>query len=355
MPQSRPTLCIVNYNGAQFLPTTLAAACAMGEEFAEILLIDNASTDASVAIVEREFPQVRVHRMPDNRGPGAMRNAGLDLAVGDRILFIDNDVTLSSGCASALVKAMAERPTTAVAAPRVLYAHQPDIIQYDGAGSHFLGIMTLENPDRPAAAADREVRTTLSVITCAFMVDRRRLPERNGPFDVSFFIYQEDHDFGVRMRALGADIISVPQAICYHGEGTAGLSIRAVGSYSSRRVFCNIRNRWLFILKTYSLRTLLVLMPMMLVYETAQLGMVLRKGWLKEWRQAIGWIAANWTEVMRKRRAVQRRRVRRDRDLIAGGTIPFRAELTTSAAERSLRAALDNAAAVYWRGASRLI
>jgi GT2 family glycosyltransferase len=354
VPTAKPTLCIVNYNGERFLPTTLAAATAAAAGFSEILLIDNASTDGSVALAERDFPHVRIHRMPDNRGPGAMRNAGLALAASDLVLFIDNDVAVTPDCGPLMAQALLERPTVAIAAARVLYADRPDTIQYDGASSHFLGMMTLENPDRPLAAADRAVRTTLSVVTCAFMVDRRRLPE-SAPFDESFFIYQEDHDFGVRMRALGVDIISVPSALCLHGEGSAGISIRETGSYSSRRVFSNIRNRWLFILKTYQPRSLLVLLPMLLVYELAQLAIVLRKGWLREWRDAVAWVARNWRDVMGKRRSVQCRRVRPDRELLAGGALPLRAELTSSGVERGLRAALDGLAALYWRGASRLI
>lgn len=354
MPPGKPTLCIVNYNGVSFLPTTLAAAVAAADAFAEILLIDNASTDDSVALAERDFPQVRIHRMPDNRGPGAMRNAGLEVARSDVILFIDNDVSVTPDCGPLLAQALHERPTAAIAAARVLYAHRPDTIQYDGASSHFLGLMTLENPDRPLAAADQGVRTTLSVVTCAFMVDRRRLPEP-APFDEAFFIYQDDHDFGVRMRALGADIISVPRAVVLHGDGSDGISIRKTGTYSAQRVFWNIRNRWLFILKTYQTRSLLVLLPVLLLYELAQLAIVVRKGWLGEWRKAVAWVVGNWGEVMGKRRSVQQRRVRPDRELLAGGALPLRAELTTSAVQRGLRALLDGMAALYWRAASRLI
>jgi len=351
---AKPTLCIVNYNGARFMVGTVGAAVALAEQFAEILLVDNASTDDSVAIVQRNFPSVRILRMNDNRGPGAARNAGLRVALSSRILFIDNDVTLSPDCTGTLVAALAARPTAAVAAPRILYANNPSVIQYDGAGSHFLGVMTLENPDVPAAGTDLGVRSTQSVITCAFMVDRDRLPDKE-PFDESFFIYLEDHDFGVRMRALGAEILAVPKAVGFHGDGTAGLSIRAEGRYSSMRVFCLIRNRWQFILKNYSGRSLLVLSPLFLVYELAQMIIVVRKGWWREWVHAVQWIFSNWSLIMDKRRAVQSRRTRPDRDLLSGGDIPFRNELTNGPAERFLRHAFSAFAAAYWRGAAHLI
>jgi hypothetical protein len=86
------------------------------------------------------------------------------------------------------------------------------------------------------------------------------------------------------MRAMGAEILSVPKALCYHGDGTAGLSIRQVGSYSSMRVLCLIRNRWQLILKNYSLRALIVLSPLFLrlrdraARDRAAQGLVARMG-----------------------------------------------------------------------------
>lgn len=349
-----PSLCIVNYNGAKHLPRTLGAAVALADQFQEILLVDNASTDESMAIARAEFPSVRLVEMPDNAGPGKARNAGLRAAASDRVLFIDNDVTLASDCAQLLRDSLEADPAAAIAAPRVVYADRPEIIQYDGADGHFLGLMILENADVPAVSADDSVRRTGSVITCAFMVARNRLPDP-APFDESFFIYLEDHDFGLRMRALGAEIVSQPKAICFHGEGTAGLSIRAVGSYSSMRVFCLIRNRWQLILKTYQLRTILVLAPIFVVYELAQLVMVLKKGWWREWGRAVAWIVGNWRELMVKRRHVQEGRRRTDRELLRGGAIPFRPELASGLPERVLRQGLDRLASLYWLVAVRLI
>jgi GT2 family glycosyltransferase len=297
---------------------------------------------------------VRVVVLPDNAGPGKARNAGLAAALSDLVFFIDNDVVIDKDCTRLLEEALDADPAAAIAAPRVVYADRPQIIQYDGADSHFLGLMILENGDVPMAEADDKVRRTGSVITCAFMVSRRRLPDP-APFDESFFIYLEDHDFGLRMRALGAEIISVPKAICLHGEGTAGLSIRALGTYLSMRVFCLIRNRWQLILKTYQLRTILVLAPLFMVYELAQLVIVVKKGWLREWSRSVSWIFGHWAALMAKRRLVQENRTRGDRELLRGGAIPLRADLAEGSVERVLRRMLEGVAALYWRGAVRLL
>ena len=133
------------------------------------------------------------------------------------------------------------------------------------------------------------------------------------------------------------------------------MSIRRLGSYSSRRVFYLIRNRWLFLLKTYSLRTLLVLLPMLIVYEVAQFLTILKKGWIKEWARSVAWVFRHLPPLLAERRRIKSLRQVADRELITGGALPFRSELTTSRVERFARALLDHVANGYWQLASRLI
>ena len=350
----KPSLCIVNYNGAAFLESTLRAAMDQAGSLTELLLVDSGSTDGSLEIMECRFPSVRVIRLLENRGPAVARNVALREAGSELVLLVDSDVSLAPDCADRLVAALRAHPNAAVAMPRVLYAGDPDRIQYDGADHHFLGLMSLHNRDMPLSESATDIRSIGSVVTACVLVDKSRItaPE---PFDESFFIYFEDHDFAVRVRTNGYEILSVPSADCYHGEGTPGLSIRALGRYSSMRVFCLIRNRWQFILKNYSLRSLLLLAPLFVVYEGAQLAVVLKKGWLREWLRAVVWIAKSLPAILRKRRQIQTSRKRPDRGLFADGPIPFRDELVTGALERRSKHALEAIASLYWQTVGRLV
>lgn len=345
---------MINYNGESFLAESLPAAVAQAQLFEELILVDNGSTDGSVALVEARFPEVRVVRLPENGGPGAARNAGFRAAKTDLILFLDNDVSLAPGCPEALAKALAADPDAVVAMPAVIYAHRRDTVQYAGAGSHFLGLMTLLSQDQPVDGTDATPRRVGSVVTCCFLVDRARLDD-DEPFDEAFFYQMEDHDFGVRTRARGFEILAVPEARVFHGKGTEGMSIRQVGGYAPIRVYCLIRNRWIFLLKNYQLRTLLVLSPILLVYEASQLVVALKKGWLGEYGRALGWLVRHRGMVRAKRRRVQSRRRRPDRELLSGGPIPFRAELAASAVERAGQRLLDALAMTYWKGAVNLL
>jgi len=348
----RPSLCIVNFNGAAFLDATLPAALAERENVREILFVDNGSDDDSVEIASR-YEGIRTIALGENRGASVVRNAAIREAASDRVLLIDSDVRLAPGCARALADALAADDRAAIAMARVLYESAPGTVQYDGADWHFLGHQIIEHRDTPDSDADEPVRCVGSVITACCIVDRRKVGD--APFDEDFFIYFEDHDVGVRSRLHGFDVLSVPSARCYHREGTPGLSIRALGEYSSRRVFYLIRNRWQFIAKNYSARSLLVLAPLLFFYEAVQLGVVVRKGWLRDWWRAVSWMGRHARDVLRRRRAIQAGRRRRDGELMKDGPIPFRPELTAGPLERWGRRWLDRVVSSYWALAGRWV
>ena len=349
-----PSLCIINFNGRNIIPVALSAAAALTDRFAEILVVDNGSTDGSVEWIRAQYPDIAIIELAENLGAGGARNVGFKRARRDRIVFIDNDVALTVECIDRLTSAMDEHPRAALAAASIVYAHMRNTVQYDGAECHFLGLQTLLDENVPIADVGRSVRKVGSMSTCCFLADRSRLPT-DEVFDESFFYMFEDHDFGARVRALGGEVLSVPQAFCYHGLGTEGLSIRRLGTYSTKRVYYLIRNRWLFILKNFSSRTLLVMAPLFAFYELSQFALSIKKGWVKEWWLAFSWIFRNLPSIFRERRRIQQRRVVPDREILIGGRIPFRDELTTSRFERFSRGLLDFVVQSYWKLAGRLI
>lgn len=350
----KPTLCMINYNGERFLASSLRSAIAQSERFAEVVLIDDASKDGSLDIVRREFPSVRIVRLPENRGPAAARNMALRASETDLVVLVDNDVSLAEGCLERLIAALEAHPEAVIAAPTVLYSHDRGLIQYDGPRNHFLGLMSFHRQDVPFVAEDHALREICSLVSACFLVDRTRLPDPE-PFDEAFFICMEDHDVGVRLRALGCKILAVPDASCFNGEGTEGLSVRVQGSYSRRKVYLLIRNRWQFLLKNYSLRSLVLLAPMLLFYELAQLTVVIKKGWTAEWLRASWWIVRHAPAILEKRRRIQSGRKIPDRDLLSNGPIPFRQELTAGRIERVGREILNVTATWYWKRVAHLI
>jgi len=319
---------------------------------AEVMVVDSASTDGSARLVHRD-PSLRLIRLADNRGPGRARNVGFFEAESDLILFIDNDVAVSPDVAERLAVALADDREAVFAMPRILYADRPDTIQYDGAGSHFVGVMRLENADCPVDGGKETTRPIQSLITACFMADRARWGKRP-LFDERLFIYLEDHDLGLRARIAGHRILSVP-AQCYHGRGTPGLSLRSAGYHTDVRVENVIRNRWLILLKNYHSRTLLVLAPFLVVFECFQLAGAIKKGWLRHWLSGCRSILRSRTAILKERRAVQRSRETRDRDILSGGPVPFSDGLLRGGVEALAGRLIDSGARGYWARARRLV
>jgi GT2 family glycosyltransferase len=297
---------------------------------------------------------VAVLPLPVNGGPAVARNAGFRAARHDLILFADNDVAIGPDTPALLATALAARPDALVAMPRIVHADRPDVVQYDGADCHFLGLMVLRHAEMPVGEAPIETIDTGSVVTCAFLVDRGRW--RGGPpFDESFLFNYEDHDFGVRSRLLGHSLLSVPAAVCRHGGGTEGLSWRVGRDRSRLRVYCLMRNRWRIILQSYSMRTLVLLAPALLAFELTQLAGSIVKGWLGIWLTAAGWLATHPGETFAARRALQRARRTPDRDLLRAGPVPFAQGLVAGRAERLVGTALDRVTNLWWRVVRRLV
>ncbi len=353
-PACHLTLCVINYNGEHYLKESLESVFVQKQKFEEILLIDNASKDGSLEIVRNKFPTIRIIQLDKNLGPAVARNVGFKMASCVRILFMDNDVSLAPNCPDQLMQALNDNPFAVVAMPCVLYSHNKNTIQYDGADSHFLGLMMLHNVNRPLIISDG-MRKIGSVVTACFLMDRSRW-KGDVPFDDTFFFNYEDHDFGLRTRILGHEILSVPSALCYHREGTKGLSLREGGSYSKMRVFCLIRNRWQLILKNYEFKTLLLLSPVFFIYEIFQIVGVIKKRWFVEWGKAFFWIVLHPLEILRKRQIIQEARKTPDREVLRDGPIPFReGDLIKSSLERVGKNILNFLIKAYWKRIERFI
>ena len=261
---------------------------------------------------------------------------------------------LEAATARTLLDALLASPRGLLAAPRVLYAADPATVQYDSADCHFLGLMATRNADRASRDLDAQIARTTSLVTACFLVDRSRWRD-GAPFDEWFGFNLEDHDFGVRASILGHELLVAPAATVRHGAGTAGLSYRPGGSVPGERVFYLIRNRWSVMTKAFAPRSLVVLSPVLLIYELAQLVGAVSNGWLREWSAALrSW----WRELPRLRRdrcALQRARVAGDALVLRGGPLPLTRAVRNRPLARFAIGALQWLVNAYWRVARPFI
>jgi GT2 family glycosyltransferase len=350
------TAVVPTHNGGDRLLRTVEALRQQTLRLADIIVVDDASSDGTRARLAEQFPDVQLLRQEVNAGPSVARNTGLRQAATDLVLLVDHDIRLEADCVERLASAMEEWPALA-ACPRIRLHPEHDIVQADGGEPHFIGTLSLRNGFRRASELPpADTGVVGAVPSGCLLVQRKPLLEAGG-FDEAIFFYFEDLELSLRLRALGHRFIVVPAAQAYHdrGAGLPGLGFRGQGSYPARRLALMLRHRLFLILIHYRARTLLVLAPALLAYELACVALALTRGLGIEWVRAWIWEARNAAALLERRSRMQRARVRADREILVGGPLPLAPGVVRSRVARVAVECLSVGLNLYWRAARRLI
>jgi len=347
---------IVTYNGGSKVVRCIEALRAQSVPFAEIIVVDNASTDGSPAVIRSQYPDVRLVELPENRGPSASRNESLGIATGDLVLWIDNDIYADRDCLEKLLAARQLDPAELVV-PRIVLIPEETTVQADGGEAHFIGTLTLRNGFTPIDRTRDFGRSRIGASPSGCMLMDRRVATSVGGFDDSYFFYFEDFEFSLRTRILGHRILCEPAAVVRHDRGTGnpGLAFRGSGKYPPERAFLLMRNRLRILLTHYAMRTLLLLAPALFLYEFATFTLAVTRGWTRAWLRAWGWLFENRPAICERRRWIQSRRQVPDRDILTGGPLSLAPGVVQSmvlgGAVRGFEAILNG----YWWLVRRLV
>lgn len=333
---------VVNYQGEAYLEACIRSIQAQEIEVDEIIVVENASTDGSLNVLNTTFRDVTVVRMKTNLGACTARNVGMRAAKHRWVLLVDNDVVMEPGVLGRLCGAICDNEGAVMAQPRSVFKDDPTRIHYDGGDFHYAGLISLHNFGKPRVDAPNSPTEEIDVaISLCLLLDKKEIIEA-GAFDESFFILFEDLDLSHRLRLAGKKILKVNDAVVLHDAGTAGISFRKDASYPGRRVFFHSRNRWLYMVKNFRLWTFIVAGPGILVYEAAWVLFAIKGGHLGSWWRGKVAFMKLFREALRKRRAVQQRRVVGDRQLLVGGPLTLSPNLASGggSAARALNSVL---------------
>jgi GT2 family glycosyltransferase len=337
------TVAVISYNSRHVVDDTLAAVAAQRHRPARVMLVDNASTDGTIAHVSGRHPGVEVLAMPDNRGPNPARNRALREATTDFVLLLDDDVMPEPPCLGDLVGAMA-RADVAVAAPLIVYDDRPDEVQYGGCDIHFVGAAIVRRGPLAAFAGLGGPYAVTAVAGGAMLV-RRSAALHVGLFDETYFFGRTDGEFCSRLTQAGFRCVQVPSAIARH----------RMEPRARKMVYYQVRNRWFSIVKLYSPRTLLLAAPALACYEVGVATLLLVKGQLPAYLRANAAVLAALPSLLRARRAVQALRRRRDAEWLTTGDIAPARAFVERGAVRTLKRAVNRALDGYWHVVRRLV
>lgn len=226
--EKRPavSIVVVNYNTRDLLLDCLSSVerTVTSLDY-EVIVVDNASTDGSVAMLRREFPGVTVIENDTNRGFGAANNQALAITKGRYALLLNSDTVLTEGAVDELYRFMESEPRAGMCGGQLLNrdgTKQNSIAAFPNLLTLLTNTPLLEylfpwwypskrHPHREPLAVD-------SVIGACLMV-RKEAIDDVGRFDERYFFFFEETDWAYRMKRAGWGVFHVPQAHIYHLQG----------------------------------------------------------------------------------------------------------------------------------------
>jgi N-acetylglucosaminyl-diphospho-decaprenol L-rhamnosyltransferase len=233
---------VVNHNTRDILLKCLASIARSADQ-SEVVVVDNGSTDGSVAAVRDEFPNVKIIRCSGNQGYSRANMLGFRASTAQYVLFLNSDTVVPSGALSRLVAFLEERPHIAACGPRLVgidntvqafaFGRDPTICYLLGRACVRLGLR--------APMHDWETTKVQPVhwVSGACLLVRRNAFDRVSGFDERIFLYFEDNDLCLRLRRAGWEVFYNPEVTVIHRGGASlpNITLRRKYYYDSLLYF----------------------------------------------------------------------------------------------------------------------
>jgi GT2 family glycosyltransferase len=230
----------------------------------QVIVVDNGSTDDSVAQVRSSYPDAEIIEAGRNLGFAAANNRAFAISRGKFIMLVNTDAMLEPECAGRLLDLMKADPRVGMAGPQLLNDDGSPQTSFESVPT--LATETLNRsllkrlfPKRyPGKRVHLDCCTQVDALIGAVMMIRRKAVDEIGGFDEDYFFFLEETDLAVRMRRAGWKVMHDPTTNAVHLQGATAKTYRA----DARIEF--YRSRYLFFRKHYGaipetiLRTVIV-------------------------------------------------------------------------------------------------
>lgn len=303
---------IVTYNSGRFIKRCLESVLAQGYRYKEVIVVDNASTDGTPAILEQFEDRCRLVCNEKNVGFAAAQNQAIRLARGDWVLALNPDVLLMPYFIDALLETGHLDPKVGTVCGKLLtmranFALPPEAL-VDSTGMYFTP--TLRHLDRGSQEVDNGHFLNHEYVfgaTAAAALYRREMIKDISLgrefFDPDFFVYREDADVAWRAQLMGWQCMYTPHARGYHVRSVLPGNRRALPAAINMH---SVKNRFLMRMKNMT-------------------GDLYRRNWLsitardivvvgccllreQTSLKAFWFLAKNWRRILAKRREIMKRR-----------------------------------------------
>lgn len=284
---------ILNWNGAnylkRFLPGVISSSDVPG---VKIFVADNASSDDSLDILEKDFTEVEVLKFDKNYGFAEGYNRALSQIESEYFLLLNSDVEVSTNWLHQLIKVMDSDPLIAACAPKIKSYEMKDYFEYAGAAGGYIDkygyafcqgrIFDALEPDYGQYDKPREIFWA----TGACMFVRAPLYKLAGGFDPQFFAHFEEIDLCWRLKNRGYKLMYVPESTIFHVGGGA------LPRTNPRKTYLNFRNNLFALYKNLPSNRLFPVIIYRLLMDFLSMARFLKDG---KFRDIAAIFRAHWS------------------------------------------------------------
>lgn len=297
------TIVVLSYDGRHLLEVILPSLARQRFRDFEVVVVDNGSSDDTVAWLQEHWPDVEIVSLPRNVGVTAALNVCARAGQGELVGLFNNDLELDPNCLGELVQALCDHPEAGWAGPKLRDFHERELI--DGAGDVFTWSAT--GGRRGHGERDRgqyDAPRAMFGACGGAALYRRGALEQVGPFDEEFFAFYEDIDWDLRAQLAGIGCRYVPAAVVYHmGSATLGKGLTDFTRYHLWR------NTLWIIAKDLPMVAILRHLHQLALGQLVTFAVAVRDRkldiWWRAWRDALRGLPS----ALRKRREVQAKRL----------------------------------------------
>ena len=247
--QPRVSVVVLNFNTASLLEKFLPHLLQTTYPNTEFVVADNGSSDNSIALVQEQFPSVRVIALETNLGFAGGYNEALTHIHSEYIVLLNSDVEVTPNWLEPMMNLMVNQPEIGAVQPKILDYKNRHQFEYAGASGGYVDrwiypfcrgrLFDVTEEDHG------QYNEAIPVFwaTGAALLIRNQLYRGLGGLDREFFAHMEEIDLCWRLQNAGHEIWCCPSAVVYHvGGGT-------LSAQNSRKTFLNFRNNLALIVK----------------------------------------------------------------------------------------------------------
>ncbi len=293
---------IPNWNGADMIADSLKSLQAQTIKH-RVVVVDNGSVDESISVIESQFPDVALIKLPKNTGFAGGVNTGITYALeqnADAIALFNNDAVADKDWLKELVLTMESKPEAGIVACKLL---RTDKKHFDSTGD-FYSIWGMPFPRGRNQQDTGQFDSAEEIFGASggASLYRADVFKSIGLFDEKFFAYLEDVDISFRAQLAGWKILYQPKARVYHHVSATSSKL---GSFSR---YHYIKNFYMLYAKDMPLRLYFKYLPLFIIQAARLAVTAILKGGGDAYFKGVFVAFWNTPHIIRERRRIQKNR-----------------------------------------------